>query len=672
MEKYGFYVRGGFRGCCLLLGWLVAAQSGLRAQNLLTNGSFELPALPGNGDTNSDSGLLSLPGWIYYAPTPNSLLLEYGQPTGSPRFADGRQAVWLNGEGAPVILSQTFPTTNGQNYVLRFAQSDEQNAGPSASQLLVSVAGLSRVFSRTNDTNYVVKTWQFTAISASTTLQFTDTTSAAFPTNSPFLDAVSVLPGSAPIAGTNSPVPGGTGNFASLPTGPSLGGSRIAFFATGTAGQQGIYSTPSDPIIPSDPIRIADLNTLIPSGSGNFATFSGSGGGPPSPSISGSGVVFWGAGGGGQQGIYAIPSDPIFPASPMRIADTATAIPNGSGNFTAFSPDPAYPGDPTISGRAIAFYGAGTAGQQGIYYATLDGVLSRIADTTTFPPGGVSPFNGFNGAATVPPRSGISGNTVVFFATSSGNGSGQVRGIYRSAGGVLSTVADSNTPIPDGTGNFANFVSSAAYPAGLDAGGSTVLFYGRGSGAQQGLYASLNGTLKKVVDTLTPIPQGSGTFTGFSAMSFSGNHLAFIGTGDGGQQGLFVTVPGNPVKVFDLSDTLAGKTLSSLQLSRAGLDSANGRLAFGATFTDGAQALYALALTTDLRITAIARAGNDVRLSYTTQVGHNYAVLSVSNVAAANWSTVLSNLPGSGTISQATVSNALSQPKQFYRIQQEH
>jgi hypothetical protein len=35
MEKFGFYFRGGFRGFCLALGWLLAGYSGLRAQKSL-------------------------------------------------------------------------------------------------------------------------------------------------------------------------------------------------------------------------------------------------------------------------------------------------------------------------------------------------------------------------------------------------------------------------------------------------------------------------------------------------------------------------------------------------------------------------------------------------------------------------------------------------------------
>ena len=51
---------------------------------------------------------------------------------------------------------------------------------------------------------------------------------------------------------------------------------------------------------------------------------------------------------------------------PIRIADTATAIPGGTGNFTALvhSGNPVAP-SPVISGNNVAFFGAGAGGQQG-------------------------------------------------------------------------------------------------------------------------------------------------------------------------------------------------------------------------------------------------------------------------------------------------------------------
>jgi hypothetical protein len=106
------------------------------------------------------------------------------------------------------------------------------------------------------------------------------------------------------------------------------------------------------------PVKVADLNTAIPGGSGNFTSFIP--GNPVMPAIDGTRVAFLGTGSGGQQGIYvSIPSDPIIPGNPVKIADTATAIPGGAGNFTGF----------------------GANGHQGIYDMT-GGSLLNVVDLT--------------------------------------------------------------------------------------------------------------------------------------------------------------------------------------------------------------------------------------------------------------------------------------------------
>lgn len=153
---------------------------------LLVNGHFESPAFSGDGDVWSSSATFSLPGWTYPTGT-NQLYLEFGRPLGTWRYTDGRQAICLHGQGRPVSISQTFPTVPGQNYTLSFAQSDEANAGPSASQLTVGVAGLFRVFGNGggyhvyDDHGYKVNAMSFTARSNITTLTFSDTSPAGVP-----------------------------------------------------------------------------------------------------------------------------------------------------------------------------------------------------------------------------------------------------------------------------------------------------------------------------------------------------------------------------------------------------------------------------------------------------------------------------------------------------------
>ena len=114
------------------------------------------------------------------------------------------------------------------------------------------------------------------------------------------------------------------------------------------------------------PIKVADLNTAIPGGTGNFTAFFSIG--PPIiPAIDGSNVAFFGAGSGGQQGIYE-----SVGGVASRIADTATAIPGGTGLFTSF-------GDVSLSSTDVAFLGFGASGQEGIYDMT-GGTLFDMVD----------------------------------------------------------------------------------------------------------------------------------------------------------------------------------------------------------------------------------------------------------------------------------------------------
>jgi probable HAF family extracellular repeat protein len=70
------------------------------------------------------------------------------------------------------------------------------------------------------------------------------------------------------------------------------------------------------------------------------------------------------------------------------------------------------------------------------------------------------------------------------------------------------------------------------------------------------------------------------------------------------------------------------------------------------------------------RITFVAKSGPDLQLSFTSQAGHTYNVLSTADLTAGSWSTLMTGIPGNGGTVQVTIPNAFSQPRQFFRIQQ--
>jgi hypothetical protein len=66
------------------------------------------------------------------------------------------------------------------------------------------------------------------------------------------------------VVDTNTPIPGGSGNFNYfLPM--AISGDNVAFEGEGSSGQHGIYLFNGTTLI-----KVADFSTPIPSGSGNF------------------------------------------------------------------------------------------------------------------------------------------------------------------------------------------------------------------------------------------------------------------------------------------------------------------------------------------------------------------------------------------------------------------
>ena len=188
----------------------------------------------------------------------------------------------------------------------------------------------------------------------------------------------------------------------------------------------------SDPFTPPDPIRIADLNTAIPGGTGNFVSFIGS-----DPCISGTNVAFIGTGSGGQQGVYhrLAPPDPMIP-----IVDVNTPVPGGSGNFNQFF-------NIALDGTNLAFVGGvfsqegdnSILTQQGVYVFQLSASLSRIADFNTLVPGGNTTFLGFGNVAIDPSH--------VVFEAFSMDGQTVVQGLYTNLTGTLTKLVDTRDTI---------------------------------------------------------------------------------------------------------------------------------------------------------------------------------------------------------------------------------
>lgn len=464
-------------------------------------------------------------------------------------------------------------------------------------------------------------------------------------------------------AGTQTAIPGGTGNFTDFPSGPGLSGNNLAFYGLGAGGQQGLYLTTLGSM--QTPSLIANLDTPIPGGTGSFLSFGAEAG---IIIVSGNTAVFAGSGSGGQRGLYGAVFAPPQVGDPFRLADTATAIPEGTGNFTEF------PYAPGLDGSSAVFTGQGADGQQGVYGAVfappLVGPPLRIADTATAIPGGSGAFTDF------PSSPGISGPTAVF----AGNGADGQQGVY---GAVFAPpevgdpfrIADTTTAIPEGTGNFTNFGAEAGI---IIVSGNTAIFGGSGVGGQQGIYSAVLappqvGPPSRIADTTTAIPGGAGQFTSFGEASASETDVAFLGHGAGGQTGIYDLTGGQLLKVVAVGEAINGKAIIGLSFSRGGVF--GDPVAFQATFEDGSQGVYRMAmvpLSFELRITEVEREGSDLRLSFTSLTRTNYVIQSCTDLVSGTWIPVPGTATsGNGGIVQAVLPNDVNQAKRFYRVLQQ-
>ncbi len=382
------------------------------------------------------------------------------------------------------------------------------------------------------------------------------------------------------VTSSGSAVPGATGVFTSFPQSPAVAKGGIAFLGLGSAGSSGVYYIPPNPVIPGNPVKVADLFTAIPAGAGTFTGFS--------QTLASSGVAAFLGAGSAQQGVYIteIPPNPIIPGNPVKVANLSTAIPSGTGAFTGFSAL-------ALGDSLAAFLGTGSA-QQGVYLSAIPpnpvipGNPVKVANFSTAIPSGAGAFTSFSALA--------AGGGLIGFI---GSGVAQ-QGVYISAippnpiiPGNPVKVADLASAIPAGSGTFTSF-------SALSVRDSTVAFVGAGT-SQQGVYTTgippnpiIPGNPVRVADLATPIPQGTGTFTSFSSVSTSGGHVAFLGSGAGGQSGIYLA--SILTKVIAVGDTIDGKAVSDLRLGQSGLD--GGTLTFGATFADASQAVFAVYLNT--------------------------------------------------------------------------
>ncbi|PYJ86071.1 MAG: hypothetical protein DME22_06675 [Verrucomicrobia bacterium] len=149
----------------------------IQAQNVLTNGSFEI-SVPPSRALSLRPGSTNLPGWSIGV-TSSLDLVRAPVPGWSFTAAQGQQWVDFNGMG--VTLSQSFPTVAGETYETRFTVGRFQSSLPYRLQVTVLtdsggvLTNLEAVIPLT--TGWAEATaFRFVATTPTSTIRFTDTT----------------------------------------------------------------------------------------------------------------------------------------------------------------------------------------------------------------------------------------------------------------------------------------------------------------------------------------------------------------------------------------------------------------------------------------------------------------------------------------------------------------
>jgi hypothetical protein len=304
------------------------------------------------------------------------------------------------------------------------------------------------------------------------------------------------------VADKHTAIPNGVGNFTDFSHLPTIDNGKIVFSASGSGGQTGIYLSSEGRLS-----VLCDKNTPDPNGSGHLSGFGNM------IAIDGSNIVFDALDSNNNRNYYArigntvqriIGNGDLFNGKVVgRDLYINTWVNNFRGNLFTFVTAPPL-SDPDV---------VNTVG--GVYLANLiTGEFIKIADTNTSIPGGSGTFSIFATAVID-----NDGQMVVFFGRA-----GNHMGLYTSMGGILSVVVDTNTAIPNGPGNFQATEDPSISNRKIAFHGTL----GSGTGSFAGIYFADSGKLSVVADTNTPVPNGIGNFPiSLSIPSIDKNTVAF-------------------------------------------------------------------------------------------------------------------------------------------------
>jgi len=125
---------------------------------------------------------------------------------------------------------------------------------------------------------------------------------------------------------------------------------------------------------------------------------------------------------------------------------------------------------------------------------------------------------------------------------------------------IFTLIADNRTPVPGGTGTFSGFYDNRAIHQ------NQVIFIGWDSQNKTGIYSFKNGQVTVVADTHTTVPGTSSLFSTFNDVDFARSRIAFTGVWAGGNQGVFLQSGQDPLQAWATTATTGKKYFQGITL----------------------------------------------------------------------------------------------------------
>lgn len=371
------------------------------------------------------------------------------------------------------------------------------------------------------------------------------------------------------VAGENTPRPDGIGPIAlNASTRPAIEGQYVVFRDGGFFGSVNAQAIWSHNLVTGATLKLVDLNTAAPGGTGNFTDlFFDS-----SPVLKNGIVTFLARDSKAlpsNQGIYSVP---VTGGPVTRVVNYNSADPTG-GNFRIFD-TASKPYGGFTADQKVAFNGNNDANLFGVYTANRDGSgITRIADV----PNPVKPNSGAPVSIFYNPW--IEGNTVLFFGQTAFDPSTGFNALYSCpATGPTGRLADgspnyvevlnSDTPLPGNT----NARGHTRIGPGWALEGSTVAFIADDSNsAYRGIFTapSAGGTLTRVVAPGVALPGIAelSPVSSYGSFALNQGRVLFraVGATNGATvYGLYLWQNGTITRLLQTGDILDGRRVNEI------------------------------------------------------------------------------------------------------------